>query len=187
MNYHKKFFTAEKKLLNFLQSDGEQLSESLDFSNALGTPLIIALHKSTFQNLQNNNIGILSNNKLRKDISRFYDFFHYALVTMENQYPAYQTYTDKKPFFQKYFKVSGENLTITNIDTNNEEYFNPDFVKQSMELTNIKSAREDEGFNIELNESLFFRNVKIGFYEDMLNRIRELNEVIEIELKNLQN
>ena len=56
-----------------------------------------------------------------------------------------------------------------------------------MELTNIKSAREDEGFNIELNESLFFRNVKIGFYEDMLNRIRELNEVIEIELKNLQN
>ena len=99
LKYYQKLYTHEKKLLDFLQSDTEQSEKLLDFTNALGTPLIISLHKSKFQNLQNNTIAILSNHELRKDISRFYDFFHYSISTMENQYLTYQTYSDKKPFF----------------------------------------------------------------------------------------
>ena len=180
-------YIEEKKLFAFLQSDDYQIINTLYFSNSLGNPLIISLHKSTFQNLQNNNIGILSNNELRKYISRFYDFFHNSVITIENQYPAYQTYAGKKPFFQKYFKLSGEIMTVTNEKSNNEEYFNPDYTTQAMEIIHIKGAKSDEGFKIELNESLLFRTLKIGVYENMLNITRELNKMIEIELSNLEN
>ena len=187
LKHHKTFFTAEKELLNLLQSEIGQVNDSLDFSNALGTPLMIALHKSTFQNLQNNNNSILSNNKLRKEISRFYDFFHFALTVMENEYSAYQTYSDKKPFFKKYFKITEEKYILKNDASNSEEYYNPNFLKQKLKFANFKGARVDEGFKIELNESIHFKSIKIGFYEDMLNRISELNELFEIELKNLEN
>ena len=185
LNYHNSFKEAEIALLQFLQSDQIRPLDSIDYGNALGVPLIAALHKSTFINLQNNDIGILTNNTLEKDISRFYDFFNAALAMIENDYPSLQTYSGKKPFFQKYFKLTQNNKTIINEGSNNEDYFNPDFVKLDMQLNDIEGAKNDEAFKIELNESIFFREIKIGFYNDMLIRIRELNEAIELELKSL--
>lgn len=71
---HRNFIDAEKRFLHFLLSDRSQPQDSIDYSSALGVPLIIILHDSMFNNIQNNQIGIVSKNKLKKDISRFYDF-----------------------------------------------------------------------------------------------------------------
>ena len=180
---HNVFIEAEKKLLHFLQSDLDQPKDSIDYSSALGIPLTIALHKSTYSNLQNNQIGIITNNKLHKDISRFYDFFVGAISMIENEKPIYESYNSKKVFFEKYFKLSKDLYEINSTQSNNGDYYNPDVIKQTLLFKDIKSAKMDDAFQIELNESIFIRKVKIDFYIDMLNRIKELNEEINNELE----
>ena len=54
-------------------------------------------------------------------------------------------------------------------------------------LFDYEAAKIDEGFKIELNESIFFRNLKIGFYEDMLKRTKILNKKINEEIYQLEN
>ena len=187
IKYHKIFSIQEVKLLNFLQSNNNYPTDSINYSNALGTPLVLALHKSTYQNLQNNKIGILSNNSLRKDIARFYDFFHRALTLLENDYPELQTYSQMKYYFKKYFRIIPENTEQLKNNLNQDDFYNPDFSKNKIMLSDYKGAKIDEGFKIELNESIFFRSLKIGFYEDMLNRSEILNKKIDEEIPQLEN
>jgi hypothetical protein len=187
IDYHKEFIDAEKRLLFFLQNNLQQPRDSINYSSALGVPLTIALHKSTFNNLQNNQIGIITNNKLKKDISRFYDFFVQAISKIENEKPIYESYSSKKVFFQKYFTLSKTSYEMNNTQSNNEDYYNPNLVKVNMEFKDITGAKNDDAFKIELNESIFIRQVKIDFYIDMVNRIKELNVAINEELKVLRN
>ena len=187
LDYHNEFIDAEKRLLHFLRGNLKEPKDSINYSSALGVPLTIALHKSTFNNLQNNQIGIITNNKLKKDISRFYDFFVQAVTTIENKKPVYESYSNKKVFFQKYFKLSKAAYEMDNTQSNNEDYYNPNLVKVNMEFKDIDGAKNDDAFKIELNESIFIRQVKIDFYVDMVNRIKELNESINEELKELRN
>lgn len=184
---HTQFLNEETKLLNFLQSDLTQPNDSIDYSSAMGVPMLIVLHKSTFNNLQNNQIGIITNNELHKNISRFYDFFIHAIEMVENEKSVYETYNSKKVFFQKYFRLSKGSYEINNEESNNEDYYNPNLEKIDIELKDLEGARMDDAFNIELNESIFMRNVKIGFYKDMIKRIKELSQEINEELKVLEN
>lgn len=187
VEYHKEFIDAEKRLLHFLQSNLSQPLDSINYSSALGVPLTIALHKSTFNNLQNNQIGIITNNKLKKDISRFYDFFVQAITIFENDKPVYESYSSKKVFFQKYFKLSKAAFEMNNTQSNNADYYNPNLSKVNLEFKDVNGAKNDDAFKIELNESVFIRQVKIDFYIDMVNRIKELNIQIDEELKALSN
>ena len=184
---HKQFIEEEKKLLNFLQSYQTQPKDSINYTTALGIPMLIALHKSTFNNLQNNQIGIITNNQLHKSISRFYDFFIHAIEMVENEKSVYETYGTKKVFFQKYFKLSKGAYELNNETSNNEDYYNPNIEKKEIEFKDMEGAKQDDAFKIELNESIFMRKVKIDFYIDMLNRIKELNKEIDNELKLLEN
>ena len=186
IQYHKKFITEEQKLLRFLQSNLEEPPYPIDMNNALGIPLIIEFHKSTFANLQNNDVGLLSNIKLRKDIARFYDFFQAAILRLENDYPTYQTYTVKMPYFLKYCRLDpgGPEMEMDNPDF--EDYYNPDFTKQAIEMYDYEGAKSDEAFKLLLNESIFFRQVKLDYYIDMRNRIVELIQAIDAELNDLR-
>ena len=182
IHYHKSFIKEEKKLLDFLLSDLTVPPRDIDINNALSTPLILVLHKSTFNNLQNNDVALLSNNTLRKDISRFYDFFATAILKIENDYPTYQAYITKLPYFIKYCELNpdADNMFIDNPDS--YDYYNPDFTKPALQLIDIEGAKNDNAFKIVLNESIFFRQVKLDFYIDMANRIKELDAAIEKEL-----
>ena len=186
IQYHTKFITEEQKLLRFLQSDLDEPPYPIDMNNALGIPLIIEFHKSTFANLQNNDVGLLSNIKLRKDIARFYDFFQAAILRLENDYPTYQTYTVKMPYFLKYCRLDpgGPEMEMDNPDF--EDYYNPDFTKQAIEMYDYKGAQADEAFKLLLNESVFFRQVKLDYYKDMRIRIIELITEIDTELNELK-
>ena len=172
--YHKSFINEEKKLLNFLQGDQPKPRYEIDINGALSTPLILVLHKSTFNNLQNNDVALLSNNTLRKDIARFYDFFAAAIQKIENEYPTYQTYINKLPYFLKYCQLDPDapEMLIDNPDS--YDYYNPDFTKQAIQLIDYEGAKKDNAFKIVLNESIFFRQVKLDFYIDMAKRIKEL-------------
>lgn len=160
----------------------ERPETTIDYNAALTTPLIIVLHESTFANLQNNNIGIVTNNDLRKDISRFYDFFTAAVKKIENDLSSYETYDVKLPYFLKYCKVDPNSPPMLFTNPNSKVYYNPEFKKQAIVLSKVTEAKQDEGFKISLNESIFFRQVTIDVYADMLYRNEELTNEIDIEL-----
>ena len=183
LDSYKKILKAEIQLLNFLKSDLSIPKDSIDYSLALGYPLVVALHDATFKNLQNNDIGLISNNQLKKDISRFYDFFVDGIELIENDVSIYNTYSSKKVFFQKYFKVVDGLFLVSNEQSKNEDYYNPDLLKLPIDITDIAGAKNDEAFKIELNESIFIRNVKIELYINIVLKIKELNASIDEELR----
>lgn len=186
IKHHKKMLKAEIELLNFLQSDLIEPNTPIDYSTALGFPLVAVIHKFTFNNLINNDIGIISNNELKKTITRFYDYFVTAVLLMENETPEYNTYKAKKPFFLKYFKLDNKSKFIKFSSDNNKYQYNPNLEKQSLILKDKKGAKQDEAFKIDLNESQFFRNAKISNYINLLKQIEELDAVINKELNALE-
>ena len=186
LKYHKLFLKGEVDLLEFLQSDLTEPHSTIDYSNALGIPVVSVIHKSTFNNLINNDIGVISNNELKKKITRFYDYFVMSILKIENEKQEYETYSNKKPYFQKYFKLDNQLKEIALGSDNNEHQYNPNLDRQSLLLNDLRGARQDHAFKIELNESIFIRNAKIGNYINILQKNEELYEAIEIELKKLE-
>ena len=186
IKHHKQMLKAEIELLAFLQSDLIKPKTPIDYSNALGFPLVSVIQKSTFNNLINNDISIISNNKLKKTITRFYDYFVTAVVLMENETPEYNTYNVKKPFFLKYFKLDNKSKSIKLSTENNEYQYNPDLERQSLIFKNVQAAKKDEAFKIQLNESQVFRNAKTSNYINLLNEIDKLNAALNNELNKLE-
>jgi hypothetical protein len=188
LSYHKKFLKAEQDLLNFLMSKETSTKQvdAINHSDALGTLLFTALHQSTFANLQNNDMGLLRNNKLRKEISRFYDYFQQAVIIMSNSLESFDLYKRKLPYFKQYFRVTNELSILLDIQAI-EDFFEHDLSKNDIQLWNIKGAKADEAFKITLNESLFFRKALIAFHETILEEIRRLNKSIDDEIARLNN
>ena len=186
ITYHANFIAEEKKLLSFLQSDLEEPRDSIEMNVAMSTPLIVVMHKSTFANLQNNDVGLLSNIELRKNIARFYDFFITAIQKIENDYPSYQTYETKFPYFLKYCRLDSSDAQVFIDNPNDQDYYNPDFAKQPIEMVDYAGAKADEAFKIVLNESIFFRQVKLDYYIDIIDRIKVLSAAIDEELEALK-
>jgi len=187
LEMHKTFFVAEKSLLNFLQSTAPYQQDTLEFSDALSIPILSVLHNSTFNNVNNNEAGLLTNNELRNKIFRFYDFFNKIIPIMENESEVHQTYNTTKPYFLKYFRLKNSSVQLIDYSTKSEDYMDQVFEKQSLEFIKPDAARKDEAFKIELNESSFFRGVKMSIYIEVLERIDELTAAIEIELIRLRN
>ena len=183
IEYHKKYLLAEKQLLQFLQSDLDKPATEINYDDALEIPLIISFHRSAFNNFENSQTGIITNLELKKDISRFYDFYQTSVSFIENELESYQTYDTKIPYFKKYFKLSEESYQIITNEEQNEYYSSTDSQKAAMVLADVNGAKSDNGFKIELNESIFKRQVLIGFYEDLMERIRVLIEKIDNEIE----
>jgi hypothetical protein len=108
-------------------------------------------------------------------------------LMIENEKPVYESYRSKKKFFLKHFKLSRSTYELNASQSNNENYHNPNSVKVNLEFKDVNGAKKDDAFKIELNESIFIRQVKIDFYVDMVNRIKELNIEIDEELNALSN
>jgi hypothetical protein len=97
---HGEYIDAEKRLLHFLRSNHNKPQESIDYSSALSFPLIIFQHESTFNNLQNNQIGLITNNRLNKDFSRFYDFYTEAISKVKKKELFMKLTLVRKYFFK---------------------------------------------------------------------------------------
>lgn len=184
LSYHRKFYEAEGKLLNLLISVEEFEKDSINYPFALGAQLYTSLHKSTFSNLQNNEIGLLSNNELRKQISRFYDYYSQVITGTSNNFDDFFIYQKKLPYFKKHFKISKDTIILLKISA--DEVFDHNLGKLDIQLYDIESARNDEGFKFTLNESLFHRRALISFHVEFLNRISELTKAIDQELSILE-
>lgn len=191
IHHHELFLKAEKQLLSFLQSDLKSPIDSINYNDALALPSLVILHESSYNNIQNNKIGIITNNKLYKEIARFYDFFNDALTLLENKTDMMEPYAEKLYYFKKYFRLSSPDSEVYSLNyediEGNENYFDPLFEKKNIEFNDIEGAKKDEAFKIQLNESIYFRQLKINLYKEMIKRIKDINALINIELNELRN
>jgi len=105
LQYLKVMVNNEQLLLDFLLAKSIQQSDSISFNDALRIDLLTEFHNASFNNLQNNDIELITNNDLYKEITRFYDFYASALKELENSHDYANTYDDKFIYFKKHFKV----------------------------------------------------------------------------------
>lgn len=61
-------FKNEELLINFLLSDSLNIEDSIDYKYTLGNYLITIFQDASFNKLQNNYLGLISNNNLYKKI-----------------------------------------------------------------------------------------------------------------------
>ncbi len=185
LQYLKVEITNEQRLLDFLLDASIQPSDSISFNDALGIDMLTVFHNASFNNLQNNDIGLISNNTLYKEITRFYDFFVSALKEVENNHDYANTYDDKFFYFKKHFTVIDKKTRInigSGIDTWKQE-----FDRYNFAIKNVDLLKKDEEFKVLLAESLFINSVKISFYQQLFEKIDSLNKSIDSELKTLKN
>lgn len=184
---NKRFFKEEKALLSYLYSDDTIPTTSIDYNNALSSPTVAIIHQSSFNNLQNNDLGIVTNNNLKKQITRHYDFFVKMVLITVNELEPYNTYSAKLPYFLKYFKAIDKMQLLSTKELNTKEYLNPDVIRNRLEITDLKGLKEDEAFKIILSETSSMTQTKIEVYEEFLDRTKILVKAIDLEINNLLN
>lgn len=112
LEYLKTELTNEQFLFDFLLGERIQPLDSLDYGNALEIDLLLSLYNASFNNIQNNVIGLITDNNLYKKITRFYDFYVASLNKLENKHDCANTYKNKLVFFEKHVKVITKKTTI---------------------------------------------------------------------------
>lgn len=185
LQYHQKFQDAEQDLLEYLLGTTGS-PDDINGTFALGVPLWTALHRSTYENLQNNDVGLLQNNQLRKDIARFYDFYYSALEKMHNEFNSFDLYGRKLPFFRRYFSVIPDSVVVVLDFSGGDDYFEHDLFKKALRFTRAEEARADAEFAFVLNECFLFRKAMIDFNRSVLNEVRQLSITIDLELEKLE-
>tara|TARA_R110001632_G_scaffold16353_4_gene53033 strand:+ start:3637 stop:4389 length:753 start_codon:yes stop_codon:yes gene_type:complete len=184
LEYIKIELTNEQHLLDFLFDENAQPKDSISFNDALGIDLITVFHNASFNNLQNNDIGLISNNKLYKEITRFYDFYVSSLKELENTHDYANTYDDKFIFFIKHFTVINKK-TKMDIGTQDDTW-NQEFERYNFAIKNVDVLKKDEEFKILLAESILINSLKVSFYQQLFEKIENLNKSIDSELETLK-
>jgi len=185
-NFHNEAIKSEKQLLDYMMGSDYKLKESIAYEIALGTPIILTLHESSFTNLKNNNLNTITNKKLKKQIANYYDNFSKTILKIENDLVDYQSYSVLKPYFLRHFHYENISAEVENLKKGNEDYYTPTLKRNKLILTDILGLRNDEQFKIVLAETIRFTANKIEFYDNFSKQIKELNEAINKELKTIE-
>ncbi|MGS2727895.1 DUF6090 family protein [Psychroserpens sp. BH13MA-6] len=183
LQYLKTTVNNEQLLLDFLLNDSIQESDKISYVDALGVDLITVFHNASFNNLQNNDIGLIKNNTLYKKITRYYDFYVSALKELENNHKSANTYDEKLIFFRKHFKVIDKKVRM---DLSDEEAWKQEWDRYNFAVKDIESLRKDEEFKILLAESLFVNRILVDYYLQLFKKIEDLNKSIDNELRTLK-
>ncbi len=109
-NFHKEAITTEKQLLDYMMLGNGKPNDSIAYEVALGSPINLTLHESSFTNLKTNNLNSITNKKLKKQIANYYDNFSKTLLTIENDLADYQSYSILCPIFLNIFGIKTKQL-----------------------------------------------------------------------------
>ncbi len=185
-NFHNEAINSEKELLDYMMSSNSKPKDSIAYEIALGTPIILTLHESSFTNLKNTDLNAITNKKLKKQIANYYDNFSKTILKIENDLIDYQSYSIVRPYFLKYFHYKNKAALVENFNTNSEDYYSPMAQRNKLILADTLGLKNDEEFKIVLAETIRFTTYKIQFYKEFSKRINELNEAIKEELKRIE-
>lgn len=174
----------EQRLLDCMLKDKLCSPDSIRFADVLGIDVMTAFHNASFNNLQNNEIGLITNNNLYKRITRYYDFYVAGLKHVENNHDYANTYDEKIGYFKEYFRVVDKR---TRINVSAEDAWSQEFDRYNFEINDLSIMKKDEAFKIVLAESLFINSIVIDFYNQLFDKIDELDHAINDELNALKN
>ena len=185
LEFHKQTVKAQKELLSYLMGEVNAANEMIAFENALGTPISLSLHESSYTNLKNDNFNLISNKELKKQISNYYDIFSRGILGLENDMVEYQSYSVLKPYFLKYFMYV-EPAEVEKFRISNKDYYSTGLQLNKLIPADRTGLINDKEFKIALAETIRFTNTKIKTYNEFINRVNELMISIDEELKSIE-
>jgi hypothetical protein len=180
LSLHESILNAEKQLLKALRGREPSLPDTFSYSMALGLDPISVSHNVSIESLKNYGLNIIKNDELRSKISKLYDFYYKAIEEGENRSETFDFYNEKLEIFSKHFKLhdsitlgvseAAENLALTHEIT---------------EITPIdfNELKQNNELQIVLSQSTVYRGVMIGLYKEIIDRVNELLELLNEELK----
>jgi len=181
------FVRSQQELLDYMISEQKYPVKPIAFEYALGYPMILTIHESSFSNLRNNDVNIISNENLKKQITNYYDNFAKVILKIENDLGEYKTYSAIRPYFIKYFIYANESSVAGNFyETKNLDSYIPKLELNKYILDDTLGLKKDKEFKTILAESISLTKHKLDFYRNFLNRIKELNDSIDKELRYIE-
>jgi hypothetical protein len=186
LTYHRLFLKSEEDLLHYMLSPNLIPEKPIKYENALGLSLLLILHESAFNNLRSTGPGVMSNEKLKKEISNHYDSFAKALLLFENEHAPFDTYSIKRPYFLKYFIYKESVSSKESTQNNSQDYYNPEIELNQLLLADTLGLKNDTEFEMVLAACISNTKIKIQFYENFLMRNKNLSRAIDSELRRLQ-
>lgn len=184
LQIHKKSLDNAERLFKLLNGDISVQSDSINYTEVLGSPVVAILNTSTYTSLVNSSPNLISNQVLKKKIFIHYNLVYTSILEVENKSTGFKPYDKLLPFFQKHFSVDKEFRNISLSSNNSTDYFNEDYKRTSFYPKNIELLKSDDEFKVTLSEVIYLRSITISVYEEALKRIKELSNEINIELKN---
>ncbi|MEQ8241204.1 MAG: hypothetical protein RIA69_18460 [Cyclobacteriaceae bacterium] len=184
IRFLKKTLKEEQKLFN-LMSGTKDITQGINYTEALGIPLMLTLHESSLKNLQTNGFEIITNEELKNEIARFYDFFTKSILKLENDFDVYETYSAKRPYFMKHFNVDDSDQLF--ISESSKAFYSPESNRKNLVLKDLADLRKDEQFKVSLSECMFLTVLKLDLYEEYSIRLNKLRTAIKSQLELLGN
>lgn len=142
-------------------------NDSLDyhFSN-LACFVAFTMNQTTYDNLKQIGMDIVSNDSLRFSISDLYGYRYVLYKTFEDQY------------LTEHFVNNIKQIYISEFSTFDNNSFEPTNYNQLINHPQLKQI---------INYSIYMYTIFSGMQSRLLNRIEKLKDEIEIENKNLKN
>ena len=179
---HRLILKEEKALLEYMFQEGTMPEDGIDFAIALGIPIATVLHQSAFNSVQSSDPDLVTNNELKKKISRHYNFFAGAVLLIENELDAYKLYNLKLSHFLTHFRTMKETTAISFSELETDEYISPDMILNKLEIKDRKAFLQDDAFKTVISRCILLREIELEFLEDFLDRIYSLDTEIEKEI-----
>ncbi|TVZ60310.1 hypothetical protein NA63_2862 [Flavobacteriaceae bacterium MAR_2010_105] len=184
LQLHKTSLENAERLFKFLGGDSSVQSDSVNFTEVLGNPVVAILNTSTYTSLVNSSPNLISNQILKKKIFVHYNLVYTSILEVENRSTGFKPYDKLLPFFQKHFSVDKEFKSLSLSSNNSTDYFNEDYKRTSLFPRNIELLKSDDEFKVTLSEVIYLRSITISVYQEALKRIKELSNEINMELNN---
>ena len=183
ISVNKNIMNVEKGLLALMQ--GKKV-DSLDLKNALGHPLILEFHKSGFERITQVDTDVITNDKLKNEITRHYDFYYPAVKRFEDEFMT--AYYDRKlKAMQDHLIIDSEPEEVNQIKINSDKYYKGKLIRRNYTIKNKRELRNNNALKVLLSESSFFRQTLLGFYNGLFAQNRVLIKEIKLELRKLEN
>jgi hypothetical protein len=184
LNMHKSSQQNSENLFHYLNNNDSIQSDSINFTEVLGNPVVAILNMSTYSSLVNSSPDLISNQELKKKIFVHYNLVYTSILEVENRSTGFKPYDKLLPFFQKYFTVEKNfnKIGFQNTNSKSDDYFDGDYKRTSLYPKNLPSLKSDEAFKVTLSEVIYLRSITISVYENALQRVNELCQEIKNEL-----
>ncbi len=171
---HAMVLQSDEIILDFLKND-RPYEDSLKYHFPNQQKTFVAIRNTAaYETLKSRGLDIISNDSLRIQITKTYDFDYETLEKLEESFYPAQAFQHFFPFFKKHFKNYNAGIQ------KGTHY------KRTAEPKDYESLKTNEEYLIILENDKLWRYFILNQYDEIMPRIEKLIQEIDLEIKRLE-